>query len=286
MRGLVGSGTLAVLLGLIVGGIVVGCSNSPPPIKVAAKVGGDTEDQEAPAISVVQKPEKSDPVSLAVVEAAVKAHTGGKPELLQLLKSVTATREGLGSSNTIDRLAQRWRYHMIWPGKIRIHVDFLNSNDYATFAVSGDTFWIAATKTPTKQVADAKLAADMILDMSAEWFLLLFPLTEPTTIFAPAQDGFPNGKPATGVRVWAKGITDAVLYFDKETKLLGQVRFDGREAALKVTKDVLVFVNKPFAGVLLPERIEVRSNGRYIFDWTQTEFLANQSIDPKVFENP
>ena len=280
MRGLVGFATLVVMLG-----IAIGCSNNPPPIKEAEKVGGDGEVQKSPDVPSVQKPEKSDPAALAVVEAAIKAYTGGKPELLQAFKSVKANREGQGVGMANERLDQKWLIQMIWPDKIRLRVE-MSADRYSIIVRSGETIWSAGSANREKQIAEPKLTAAFIQDASAEWLLLLFPLTEPTTIFAPAPDGRPNQRPATGVRIWAKDITDAVLYFDKETKLLAQVTYDGREGTQKVAKDFVIVRNKAFSGVLLPERIELRSNGRYLYDWSLIGIEPTTAIDPKVFENP
>jgi len=279
MRLLLGNSSILVGLGLL-----VGCSDTPPPIKEAAKVGGETEAPKLAVLAPRQRPERSDPIAAAIIEAAIKAHTGGKPEALQAFKSLKVSREGQGVVMTAEPVLQKWQLQMVWPDRIRYRLE-MPQQQIGTLVRAGDIAWASGSGAPGKQIMPIEQTAAFNLDTSWEWLWLLFPLTEPTTVFATDADAAPNSKPASGVRVWAKGITDAVLYFDKETKLLSQITFDGREGIQKVTKEVVVYGTKAFSGATLPEKMVLRSNGKYLCEWTVTGFEPTV-IDSKVFENP
>ena len=127
---------------------------------------------------------------------------------------------------------------------------------------------------------------DLRIESTGEWQLFLFPLTEPGAVVSLVDDAKVNDKPAVGVRVWHPSLSDAVLHFDKETKLLARLTYDGRENGQKVIKEVLVHGHTDFAGVKLPSRTAYKSNGAEFADWTLTAVEPMDQLDAKLFEEP
>ncbi len=271
---------LTAVIGVAVG---LGCSNDPPPIREAKPIDSGSSDKpvELPPMAA---PDKFDPAAKAIVDDAIKAHTGGKPELLQKLKSVEFSREGQGLAGGQVPVPQKWLVHAAWPNRIRFRFE-MPGQPVALLCRDGDKVWQASGAGP-KGEPDPDLARDFRLDATSEWLWMLFPLTEPGTVLAAAPDVLANDRPAAGVRVWAQGVTDAILHFDKETRLLVRVTFDGRESRRKVTKELLIPTTKAFQGVILPDKMILKADGSLLAEWTMTALDFRSSIDPKVFENP
>jgi hypothetical protein len=271
----------AVLLGA-----AAGCADGTRAIMTARPVESGPADKAAAELAAGKKPDKSDPAAEAVVKAALDAHTGGKPDLLQKLKSVRFTRDTYGTVGTTQPARSKWEVHAVWPDRIRQRVEMTTPQGVrvACECRNRDEVWLAVGG--DKQVMSADQAAGFKIDVSAEWLWMLFPLAEPGTVVATAPDADIAGKPAAGVRVWAAGITDAVLYFDKETKLFAGMTFDGRDGTQRVVKDVHVLGSKSYDGITLPERMVLKANNRQVAEWTMPTFEPQPGIDPKLFENP
>ncbi|HET6573045.1 MAG TPA: hypothetical protein VFG68_05540 [Fimbriiglobus sp.] len=262
----------------------VGCDDVPRTIATARPVSTDPANKSASQITPEKAPDKSDPKAVEVVAAAVAAHTGGKPALLQQFKTVQYVREGKirpGGSAPTD---QKWEVHAAWPDRFRIRAEMPGpSTGIAAWTDHGG--WRkggAIDKTPMTP-AEFK---DMQLESTGEWLLFLFPLTEPGAVLAPVAEVKVGDRPADGVRVWHPRLSDAIAYFDRETKLLVRLTYDGREGGRKVNKDVRVLGLKEFAGVKLPERTAYKIDGVEIAEWTTTAVEPKAQLDSKLFEEP
>lgn len=272
-----------VILTVVVLGFGAGCSETPRPIQ-AAKPLNDPSAADAPVdLPPMPAPSASDPAAASVIAAALAAHTGGKPDLLSQLKSVSLTREGQGTAGGPTPTSLKWQVHAVWPDRIRYRME-LPDKQIRILCLSGNGAWMSAAV--EKQSMPAEVARQARADAAAEWLWLLFPLADPTTKFAPSAASVVNGKPATGVRVWATHVPDAVLHFDDATKLLVQITFEGREQGDRVLKQVVFLTHRPYGGVTLGDKVVVKMLGRTMFDWTTTALEPNATIDPKLFENP
>ena len=268
---------------IVVAGVGVGCSNGPPPIQAAKKVGGD-EQKDDVDLTPGKAPDKSDPGAAAIVTAAVAAHTGGQPDKLKVFKTVTFTRTGPATFGGPSPVQQTWVSHAVWPDRYRVKVE-IPERPAITLGWAGTTGWSHYPATG-KQPMTPQQVKDFELDVTGDWLTLIFPLTEPAAKFTPAGERAVNGKPAVGVRVWHPALSDAALHFDKETKLLALVTYSGRESGQKVTKEVTVFGSRQYGGVTLPEKTVVRSGGNVFAEWTMTVCEPLPTVDPKLFENP
>jgi hypothetical protein len=271
---------VVVVLGVAVG---LACSDKQPPIDIANPIDSANPDK-PPELPPMAAPDKFDPAAKAIVDDAIKAHTGGKPDLLQKLKSVEFSREGQGLGAGRDPVPQKWLVHAAWPNRIRFR--FETPGQFVVHICrNGDKVWRASETSPKEELPD-DYAGEIRLDASFEWLWMLFPLTEPSTVVALAPEAVANDRPAVGVRVWAQGVTDAILHFDKETKLLARVTFDGRENRRKVTKELLIPTTKAFHGVVLPDKMILKADGNLLAEWNMTALDFRPTIDPKVFDNP
>jgi hypothetical protein len=265
-------------------GAAAGCGDGTRAISTAKPVEEGRQEKAAVELTPEKKPDKSDPAAEAVVKAALDAHTGKKFELLQKLKSVRLVREGQVTMGGTSQVKQTWELYAGWPDRFRVKAE-MPGPQVATLAWAGGGGWRHAVGVG-KVVMSDKEVQDFRTDVTGEWLTLLFPLAEPETVVAPAPELKVNDRPAAGVRVWHPALSDAVLHFDKETKLLALVTYDGRESGQKVTKEVLVLGHGEFAGVTLPSKTVQKSNGKQLAEWTMTALEPKPQLDPKLFEEP
>jgi hypothetical protein len=263
---------------------LVGCDGAPQTIATAKPVSNDTVSKSVIQVLPAKAPEKSDPKAAEVVASVVAASTGGKPELLQKLKSVRYVREGKISAGGTAPADQKWEVHAGWPDRFRVRAEMAGPQ-VVTLAWTGRAGWRHATGNPKIPMTDLEVG-DFRNDVTGEWLELLFPLTDPEAIVAPVEDMKVNDKPSVGVRLWHPVLSDAILYFDNETRLLTRFAYDGRETGKSVTKEVLVLSHKDFAGVKLPERTVYKSNGIQFAEWTLTAVEPLGSLDAKLFTDP
>jgi hypothetical protein len=267
----------------ILAGVVVGCSGDPPPIQEAKKVGGEEQKNEVD-LTPGKAPDKSDPGAAAVVSAAVAAHTGNQSDKLNALKSITFTRTGPATFGGPLPVQQTWVSHAAWPDRYRVKVD-IPGQPAITLGWAGAVGWSHIPGVGKKPMAPQEVK-DFELDVTGDWLMLIFPLNEPAAKFAQAGDRSVNGKATTGVRIYHPALSDAVLHFDKETKLLALVTYSGREAGQKVTKEVQVFGSRQYGGITLPEKTVVRASGKLFAEWTMTTLEPVAMMDAKLFEEP
>ena len=95
-----------------------------------------------------------------------------------------------------------------------------------------------------------------------------------------------NGKPATTVQVWKPGMTAATVSFDKESKLLVKVTYEGRESEKPVTKEVTFLSHKEIDGIKYGDASTLKTDGTLFFDGHLTRLETPPSIDPKLFKDP
>ena len=270
---------LILVIGVAVG---LGCSEKQREIDEAKPIPSAASDKpvELPPMTA---PDKFDPAAKAIVEDAIKAHTNGKPELLQKLKSVEYSRDGQALAGGQLAISSKWLIHAAWPNRIRFHLE-MPDRPINILCRNGDKVWQSSGGNKFEPPDD--FARDFRLDATSEWLGLLFPLTEPSTVLATAPDSLANNRPAVGVRVWASGVTDAILHFDQETKLLVRMTFEGRESRRKVTKEIQILSHKTFHGLTLSDKMILKADGNVLAEWNTTALDFRPTIDPKVFENP
>ncbi|MFO0850836.1 MAG: hypothetical protein U0871_20110 [Gemmataceae bacterium] len=265
---------------------VAGCSDTPREIVEAKPVQTETVDP-VPDLSPVKPPEKTDPAARAVVDAAVAAHTGGKPAALNAFKAgFTVSRTGTVKNQGPSLNPQTWAILAAWPDRMRVTATLPTFQ--VIFCRDAAFLWQHSNIPGSgglKPMDDGP-AEDFRREMTGEWLPVLFPLLDPAAVLAVADPLPTGGKRTVGVRVWHPHLTDVIVYFDAESKLLVRVAYAGRENQVPVTKEIIALSHKPFAGVQLPERTVVKGAGRELAEWTVTTIEPVAVIDPKKFREP
>jgi hypothetical protein len=276
---------LVVVAGGLAAVITAGCSDTPRPINEAKPVRTETVDP-APELAAVKQPEKTDPNAKAVIDAAIAAHTGDQPTLLDKLRAgFTLTRTGSIRDQPPALNPQTWVVTAAWPDRFRLSIDLPSVQ--MTFCRDGAFFWQHSSGPGgggQRPMSDRD-TDDFRREATGEWLTVLFPLTDPAAVLAPA-DPLPGGKPTVGVRVWHPHLTDAVVHFEADTKLLTRVTYAGRESGTPVTKEIVVLSRRPHAGVQFPERIAVKGAGRELAEWTLTAVQPLATVEAKKFREP
>ncbi len=271
-------------IGLLAVAVAGGCTKTPPPIQVARPI----ETDPTPAAVKLEKtpaPAKSDPASVAVVEAALKAHTGGKPELLAGWKSTSYKLDGVVTPRTPT--AATLEVKMEWPGKFRANWQLGPQVAYSQVR-SGDAVWFE-TKGGEKNLAEPEKARDLITDTPGEWLGFLGCLTDPSVVVGPYPPADALDRPTVGVRVWSPLLPPAALHFEADTKRLAQVTVLGRENGKDVTKEFVYKKGAVFTlpnGVLLPDERVVKIDGSPIAEWKLLSAEFGAPVDAKGFEPP
>jgi hypothetical protein len=261
-----------------------GCSDKPRPIREAKEVRQSGADASVD-LPTEAAPATSDPAAAKVVADAIAAHTGGRPDRLDKLRSVDLTRTG-----TILALdpppKTTWRIRAAWPDRYRMDVEMADGPKLV-FTRVGDTGWRAALAPgATKEVLSAVNLKGVIADATYEWLALLAPLADSGLIVAPAPDATFGGRPAAGVRLGGKTLPRAVAHFDKETKLLAHFAYEGNEAGSPIHKEVRVGGVREFHGVKLPDKLTIKMGGRPAAEWSVTTVEFPVELPAKLFEEP
>lgn len=264
--------------------LLAGCAEEQRPIKVAKRVETQAAAAKPVEIPAMTAPAASDPAAAAVIRAALQAHTGGRPELLEKFKApMSVKREGQMWNAGPYPMAVKWEAALAWPDRYR-YTMLLPSGDTLLLAAAGDKVWRFMGGQRLDLAGEE--AKDVRESSSAEWLGFLFPLADPAARFAPAENTTVNEKPAVGVRVWAPKAVDAVLHFDAESKLLVQVSFNGREQGKDVVKQSVFLTHKPYHGVTLGDKTVLRVQGQNMYEWSTSVIELDAKIDPKTYEQP
>lgn len=270
--------------GLLAFAFAVGCTKAPPPIQVAKPIEADPTSTTV-KLEKTPAPAKSDPASVAIIEAAIKAHTGGKPELLSGWKSTSYKL--IGRINPRSPTPATLEVKMEWPEKFRARWDLAGQVPYVVVR-NGSTVW-NETDGRDKLLASPEKAADIIADTPMEWLCFLGCLTSSDAVFGPFPAFEAIDRPNVGVRMWCPDLPPAVLHFEADTKRIAQITVLGREDGKEVTKEFLFEKGATFKapnGVLFPDKRTVRINGVGIAEWEIASVELGTSLDTKLFAKP
>jgi hypothetical protein len=270
--------------GLLAFAFAVGCTKAPPPIQIAKPIETDPTPT-APKLDKSPAPAKSDPASVAIVEAAIKAHTGGKPELLSGWKATSFKL--VGRINPRAPIPATLEVKMEWPEKFRARWDLAGQIPYVVVR-HGETVW-NETEGRDKLLASPEKAADIIADTPTQWLCFLGCLTNPDAVFAPFPPLESLDRPNVGVRVWCPNLPPAVVHFETETKRVAQITAIGREDGKEVTKEFYFEKGATFKaanGVQFPDKRVDKINGAAMGEWEIASVELGAPIDAKLFEKP
>jgi hypothetical protein len=95
-----------------------------------------------------------------------------------------------------------------------------------------------------------------------------------------------EGKPAVGVRVSAKGVSDVTLYFDKATNCLAKVEYQIRDpmTGTKSTEErIFLDYRKDPNGLLVPKKMLVKRDGKKYLE-AETDVKILEKLDEAEFK--
>jgi hypothetical protein len=260
---------------------LLGCSNSPPPIVVAPVIEVKASDWKAP-----EKPKETDAAAKKLLGEMISAHTGGKPEKLAKLTSISLERTGIARTSTGGYGPLGWQEKLV--GKRKYHATFKNlipGGDSGVYILDGAKGAYGTTGSPLV-VMNASNIRDVTLQIGEDSCLYLFGLNDPEIIAQTAIVPNIGEKPMLGLHVWSPTIEHMLLTLDAKTKRLTRLQYMGTEAGTPALKDALISGHREIDGLIFPEKYHVAANGLLLFEWEKLTFEAGGVIDPKLFEVP
>lgn len=257
--------------------LAAGCGGKPAPVYAPAIPEGPPP-VKVPAAS--DKPAASDPQALALVHAALDAHTNNDRSALRKFRAVEYTRAGVGRGLEDQPTDQKWAVASAWPDRMRVVAEFGGPQTAVTLARNGTEAWQRATPAagapgPVNRFSPAG-AENLRIDNTGQWLWLLFPLLEPDAVFAPAAPAELGGATCPGVHLFHPRLAPAALHFRPDTKLLVRIAYEGREGDKPGVQVFQVVETKPHHGVQLAHRLAQSFEGREYAN------LALVSIEPKA----
>lgn len=222
--------------------------------------------------------------ALVVIDDAIRAHGGA--EKLAATRIMTRSSKGtmhlFGKENafkaeTAFQLPDRYRDAIV------IETDGLKAP--LTIVVNGDQGWNSSggmvSTLGKSRIAEVREEMLYVVQLST-----LLPLRDKTFELAPLPESKVLGLPALAVKVTSKGHSDAVLYFDKESRLLIKLERKAQEGGLGFHKEYYYREHRDFDGLKMPTRYIEIMNGKKLIELTIESYKFPQKIDEKVFGKP
>ncbi|VTR93723.1 unnamed protein product [Gemmata massiliana] len=269
----------AAFVGAVV--LVVGCG----PEKELPTVGpsGEGAGAQRPVA-----PAKSDPEAQAVIDRAVKALTGGKPELLAKGKFCRCVMKGQMFSIEQANQANDTTRTIVtaWPDR------FFSSNEQ--FPLGNRALlevWLRrpdlvitnnGTPVPLSNIDSFErfFAADVV---GQSWMLLLLPATDPKAVAFDLEQITAGKRELSRLKLALGEFPFYQLTFDAKTDLLLRAEYtNSRDNVLQPTT-MIFSEHKIVDGLMLPHQIECRHNGSVVEKWTVEKWEFPATIGDQEF---
>ena len=236
-------------------------------------------------------PAKSDPEARAVIDKAVKALTGGKPELLAKGKFSRCVMKGQIFSITQANQAEDTNRTVVtaWPDR------FFSANE--RFPATGrvlDEVWlrrpdlaIASNGVPVPlsniDVFERYFAADVV---GQNWMPLLLPVTDPKAVVFDLEQITAGKLELSRLKLSLGDFPFYLLTFDAKTDLLLRAEYTSSlDNVLRPT--TMVFSgHKAVEGLMLPHQFECRHNGSVVEKLTVEKWEFPATISDQEFSPP
>lgn len=243
--------------------------------------------QTAPAQQVA--PAKSDPEAVAVIDRAVKALTGGKPELIAkgkfcryVLKGFMYAGDSANQSVETTRTASAaWpdRFHAINDGELlgtKLLVESWLRRPELFVTNNGTEF-----RLPNPAERELNLSSDV---MGQVWMAFLLPPTDPkAVVFDPQTVSFDRRE----LRLVKLSLAEHPLYqlyFDAKSDALVRVEYTIAETGVSRRTAMIFADHKPGPdGLLLPYRLECLHNKTLVEKWTVEKWELPETIKDEEF---
>lgn len=272
----------AMLLGFIICVALAGCAEE----KGLPERPQDGETKTSSNPLEPPKPEKEDPAARAIVNDAIAAHTGGKPERLEKFKKHHMVLKGqianTGGETPVTHVRESWA---VWPDSYAFRFDVQDRTTFAGAATAAEGFRRIDSKTVNP--LPPLLHKACLIDCSAlDWGGTVASLSNPKAIYHKPGTVTANGKTFRTVKCWTPGLPEWTLWFDDATKLLEQIHYEGLEESLIKSKSLMLGKHAEHEGVKVPREIGLSIGGSRMFDWSVEKFETPESIDAKTFTDP
>lgn len=228
------------------------------------------------------KPEKEDPAARAIVNQAIDAHTGGKPERLEKFKKHHMVLKGQIRDNSGSYTSYTGELWASWPDDFAGRFDIPEFPSFS-FALRGP---IGVQRTPAVVPMSPLIYKTCAIDCAVlNWGGTLTALTAPAIYHSPAT-ATAAGRSFRTVKRWTEGQPEWTLWFDEKTNLLERIDYHGYESGLVKAKSMQMSKHADHEGVKLPRGFNLLVGGAQFFQVDMTEFQTPDAIDAKTFTDP
>ncbi len=240
-----------------------------------------------PACLLAQEtsPSSSSDPARQLIDKAIKAQ-GGEAKVAKR-RIMRVRLKGLVHLPDVGDVAFTLENHWQLPKQYKSEMRFeLNGAPVVrTIVINGEEGWMnvngVVTAMPAKELADAKE------QMYAEMLDKLINVKDKGYELTLLEDAKIDGRPASGLRVASKGHKDVKLYFDQKTGLLAKMEHEVSDLEGRVVPQEVIFREyRDYAGVKLPRRLSVLTNGRRTLEGEIAQVWFFDKIEEKVFAKP
>ncbi len=258
-----------------------GCSQTPPPIAIAPVI-----EAKAPEFKSPEKPKETDAAAKKLLGEVIAAHTGGNPEKLSKLKTVTF--EHTGTARGADGAQAPASWNVKYSGKRKCHalVVYLVPNGNTLISVYNEGRGFFGVQGQPKIPLTGTGVRDVAMQMGEESIMYLFGFDDPALVARTAVVEKIGDKEMLGLHVWSPTVEHLLLSVDAKTKLITRMQYQGSEAGTPTVKDLRIVKHREIDGFTLPEKYTVTANGILLFEWEKLAFEAGMVLDPKLFDVP
>ncbi len=270
----------------VAAGLIVGCGAGKELPNATPK--GPNDD--APAAVV---PAASEPAAKAYIETAVKAYTGGKPELVAKGKAsrliLTGTRAHPVDNELVPVPTTRTAV-AVWPDRFHALDELQLRGDKETFSA-----WLLRPRLtmmkgnqeyalPNAAESELNLAAD---ETAQHWMALFLPVTDPKAVVFDLQKLTFNQQPAQALKLSLGAFPVYRLYFDAKSDALLRVEYTVTEQGARRRKQWSMAEHKPGPeGLLLPGKMECRHDNVVVEEWETAKWEFPAAIADTEFSPP
>ena len=248
-----------------------------------------------PGEKPVALPNASDPDAKEFIEKAVKAYTGGKPELVAKGKASRLALKGTilyPSENQLLPLPATRTIAAVW------HDRFYASND---IDLGGPPVqvrtWLRGSELANVPEPDYDNRVDLAKSLPADvtgqhWLALFQPLTDPKAVVFDLQSTnavSPHGGQSQAVRTLKLSFPDLPLYqltFDAKTDLLLRTEYTVKQGVRRRTLWSALEHKPGPDGLMLPSKTECRHDGVVVEKWDVEKWEFPDKIDDAEFLPP
>ncbi|MCI0701267.1 MAG: hypothetical protein L0241_09335 [Planctomycetia bacterium] len=274
--------------------VVIGCGP-------AKELPDEVPKHDGPAVEA-PLPDKSDPAAEEVVKRAVKAFTGGKPELLVKGKVSRNTVKGVTLQIATEQQPKEFvesERHLtaVWPDRVHFSYDLTGNANRASWLFR-PSLHVRRNNLPIPMPSEyEKIITSDVLGQ--HWLPLIFPLTDEkakpvvfdlkSVVVERQVDNKRVDVQANVLAVGFHGMEDMPQYqltFDAKTDSLIGVDYKHDEVAQVIRHRLVLTDHKMIDGLLLPNKMEYVRNGEEVERWVVEKWEFPATIDNKEFIPP